>query len=75
MLHRVIQQNALPFAPCDREIDGQEERETCRAALAAREDELGVYFAIDLQREEAFHITAHTIFNVAPDRVGAQPLA
>lgn len=48
VLHRVIQQDALPFALCDREIDGQEECETCRPALAAREDELGVHVAIDL---------------------------
>lgn len=49
MLDRVIEQDALPFAPCDREINGQKKREACRTSLAALKDELGVHLTIDLQ--------------------------
>jgi hypothetical protein len=42
VLHWIIQQNCLPPAPCQREVDGEQEREARCAPLPAGENELRV---------------------------------
>jgi hypothetical protein len=50
VLDRIIKQDRLSAAPCERQSDGKQEGQTSCAALAAREEELRVEAVTDLKR-------------------------
>ena len=64
VLDRIIKQDRLSAAPCERQSDGKQEGQTSCAALAAREEELRVDAVTDLQRQGSPHVPVNRVRNI-----------